>query len=278
MNGHQSHVRQPVVAGMFYAENPVTLRSDIEYFLSHASIPNLSERVYGIVVPHAGYVYSGQVAAHAYRLLQKQQFDTAVLIGPSHREYYDGISVYTGRSFLTPLGEVPINERLRNKLLTSTSLVTASVIGHRAEHSLEVQIPFLQVVAPEASILPLVIGNQSEQLSLSLADALAEVCKDENVIFIASSDLSHYHPYEEAKSLDSRVIEYLKKFDPDLWLQEFDRGNLEACGGAPVGIVMKVAKELGAVRTEILTYSNSGDVSGDKSGVVGYVAAAFLGE
>lgn len=270
----------PVVAGMFYPEDGAELHRNVEQYLS--AVPKLtgSGKVYGLVVPHAGYVYSGKVAAYSYARLQQQHFTTAIVIGPSHREYFDRVSVYPGTAFRTPLGDYLINEALREKLLKHSNAFVASAIGHRAEHSVEVQVPFLQVLAPDATFLPLVMGTQTKELCNEVAQALITVCSGEkDVVLFASSDLSHYHPYEKAVAIDSRLIEqYLLPFDFENWMDEFEADGLEACGAGPIGVVMKVSRALGASHVEVLKYNNSGDVSGDMSGVVGYVAAAFVGE
>ncbi len=270
-------IRLPVVAGMFYSDDSSILTNEIQEYLVRAKPQKISGRIYGVVVPHAGYMYSGQTAAFAYKALQQQISDTYLLIGPSHREMFDKISVCASSSFRTPLGDYPINDTLRKKILDSSEQVLMSTIGHRAEHSLEVQVPFLQTIAPKASFVPLSMGVQTRELCSELADALTVVCKNESVVCIASSDLSHYHPHNEAVKIDSKLIEYIKMFDVEQWFRAFERGEFEACGAGPIGVVMSVSRNLGATHAEIFSYTTSGDVSGDMSAVVGYLAAAFVG-
>ncbi len=138
------------------------------------------------------------------------------------------------------------------------------------------QIPFLQTVLKNIPIVPVVIGNQSAALCTLLGKALAQIGKERNLLFVASSDLSHYHPYEEAVALDQHVLDCVQTFDPELWISKFEAEDLEACGGGPIAAVMSASKQLGATKAEILHYCNSGDTSGDTSGVVGYLAAAFV--
>ncbi|MCX7983987.1 MAG: AmmeMemoRadiSam system protein B [Bacteroidetes bacterium] len=278
MNNQNKWIRKPVVAGMFYDEQPDILRSEIERYLRNVPHTQHVGKLYGLIVPHAGYVYSGQTAAYSYRLLQKQLCDRIVVIGPSHREYFNNASVYPGCAFRTPLGDYGIDEQLRTRLLEQSVLIQCSEMGHRSEHSIEVQVPFLQIVQPNVQFLPITLGNQSMELCVDLASALVRLCKNADVIFVASSDLSHYHPQRRAVEIDTNLLERLKQFEPEEWFIDFEAGSLEACGGGAIGVVMKVAKALGATRCEVLHYSTSGDVSGDYSGVVGYVAAAFLGD
>lgn len=278
MNTNNTTIRPPVVAGMFYEDRSELLRAEIEHYLKKVTHIHHHGKLYGLVVPHAGYVYSGQTASYGYRMLQEHVVDSIVVLGPSHREYFNGASVYPGKAFKTPLGEYRIDEALRAALLKESSIVCASDVGHRAEHSVEVQVPFLQIVQPSTQFLPLVIGNQQREICEDLARALVAVSKGKTVVFIASSDLSHYHPQRKAVSIDSSTIDMMKKFTIDEWFGRFESGAIEACGGGAIGVVMMVAKELGANRCEVLHYATSGDVSGDYSGVVGYVAAAFLGE
>ena len=174
--------------------------------------------------------------------------------------------------------QYPIQQELREELLHFSTEFIDSAIGHRTEHSIEVQIPFLQTVLRNTPIVPIVIGNQSAFLCTLLGKAFAQIGKGRNLLFVASSDLSHYHPYEEAVALDKHVLDSVETFDPDLWMSKFEAEELEACGGGPIAAVMSASKQLGATKAEILHYCNSGDTSGDISGVVGYLAAAFIQE
>jgi AmmeMemoRadiSam system protein B len=269
-------VRAPAVAGMFYERSPVALRKNIDEMLNRVQLPKVKGTVRAVVSPHAGYVYSGFTAAHAFKLLEGKKYDCVIAVGPSHREYFDGISIYPGDAYETPLGKVPINHEVRSELLQGEKNIVASVAGHRTEHSLEVQLPFLQRVLEEFSIVPIVMGDQRRQLCEQLSVALARVMANKNVLLVASSDLSHFHAYDEAVLLDKRVIQAVERFDSDVFIDELEKKSFEACGGGPIAVAMKTAQLVGANRAEVLHYCNSGDVTGDKSGVVGYLAAAFM--
>ncbi|MDI6765280.1 MAG: AmmeMemoRadiSam system protein B [Bacteroidota bacterium] len=273
-------VRQPVVAGMFYPVNPRTLENEIGQMLSKAAInPSASVRhgnLIAIIVPHAGYVYSGLTAAHAYKLLQQTSFDTVVIISPSHREYFQGISVYSGDVYRTPLGDIAIDEDIREKLVKDDKLIEASTHGHTAEHAIEVQLPFLQKVLKNFKIVPIVMSDQGSELCYHLADRLAEVLKDKKALIAASTDLSHYHTAYEADKLDKIVIDDVAHFDYKKLSKDLETERAEACGGGPVVAALRAAKKLGANHVEILHQCNSGDVTGDRDAVVGYLSAAVL--
>jgi MEMO1 family protein len=272
----KKNVRAPAVAGMFYERSTAALRKNIDEMLNRVQLPKVEGTVRAMVSPHAGYVYSGFTAAHAYKLIEGRKYDCIIAVGPSHQEYFDGISIYPGDAYETPLGEVPINHAVRSELLQVEKNIVASAAGHRSEHSLEVQLPFLQRVIGEFSVVPIIMGDQRRQLCEQLSVALARVMTNKNILLIASSDLSHFHAYNEAVLLDKRVIQAVEDFNSDVFIDEWEKKSFEACGGGPIAVAMKTAKELGANRAEVLHYCNSGDITGDKSGVVGYLAAAFV--
>ena len=269
-------VRAPEVAGMFYEISPAALRKNIDEMLDRVQLPKVEGTLRAVVSPHAGYVYSGFTAAHAFKLLEGKKYDCVIAIGPSHREYFDGISIYSGDAYETPLGKVPTNHEVRSELLQGEKNIVASIAGHRAEHSLEVQLPFLQRVLKEFSLVPIIMGDQRRQLCEQLSVVLARVMANKNVLLVASSDLSHFHAYDEAVLLDKRVIQAVEHFNSDVFIDELEKKSFEACGGGPIAVAMKTAQQLGANRAEVLHYCNSGDITGDKSGVVGYLAAAFM--
>ncbi|MEK6756312.1 MAG: AmmeMemoRadiSam system protein B [Bacteroidota bacterium] len=271
-----ARVRQPAVAGTFYDGDPTVLRRHVDLLLDRAKEPNVQGTIKGLVSPHAGYMYSGSTAAVGYKLLKGKSYDSVVIVGPSHREFFNGASIYPGDSYRTPLGDVPIHEELRDELAKESGIVMLSEAGHRAEHCLEVQLPFLQRVLGEFSIVPIIIGNQRRESCLALGNALAKAAKGRNVLLVASSDLSHYHPYDEAVSLDRRVIAFVEALDENTLLEQLEEERIEACGGGSVVAIMRAAKLLGANRSQALFYCNSGDITGDKDAVVGYLSAAFL--
>lgn len=266
-------VRRAAVAGTFYPADADELQHHIADLMGQVRTRKLNGKIRGIVSPHAGYMYSGLTAAHAYAMLRGEKFDTVVVISPSHREFFSGVSVYSGQAYETPLGLVAVNARLRDALVESAYCIVASERGHRDEHALEVQLPFLQQVLPPFSLLPLVIGDQKRAVCIELGEALARVLKEENALLVASTDLSHFYNAQVAHALDSVMINDVREFNPDKLMRDLERQRTEACGGGPVVAVLTALKRLGVDKIEVLHRSTSGDVSGDYGSVVGYVSA-----
>jgi hypothetical protein len=221
-------------------------------------------------------MYSGQVAAYAYKLIEGKAFETVVVVGPSHRTLFKGASLYHRGGFRTPLGIVPIDEELSQKLMEKRKEIQFIPEAHAQEHSLEVQIPFLQTVLKAFKLIPIVTEPYwSWESCQSLATAIAETVRGKNVLLVASSDLSHFHSYEKAVGLDKIVLNHIEGFDPEGLNRDLRQGRCEACGGGPMISVMLAAKALGANKGKVLKYLNSGDVTGDRSRVVGYAAGVF---
>lgn len=273
-----AQVREPAVAGLFYENRPAELDREVKHYLGKTSGKALQGTVRGLVCPHAGFMYSGQTAAHGYAQLRGRSYDAVVIVGPSHREYFEGISIHPGSAFVTPLGPVPIHDAVRSEIAAHHPSIEISTVGHRAEHSVEVQLPFLQEVLTSFSFVPIVMGEQRKELCYLLADALVQAGRRFNLLLVASSDLSHYHPYDDAVRLDRSVVQYIESFETSAFMEKLEYNQAEACGGGPIVAVMKAASELGATRAHILHYCNSGDVSPRRDAVVGYVAAAFVQE
>jgi AmmeMemoRadiSam system protein B len=263
---------------MFYSGNPRALRRDVETMLEEAGerLPEWRGTIVGAVVPHAGYQYSGPTAAMAYKALASRDFDTAILIGPSHREYFGSSSVFPGDALATPLGEVAVDKDLSREIVARSDGLISSHSGHREEHAIEVQLPFLQVIRASARVVAITMGDQSPDRCTDLAGALAAVVSGRNVVLIASSDLSHYHPSAEAVRLDGLVTQQVRAFRPDLLLGELEHDRVEACGGGPIVTAMMAARASGASSAVILHECNSGDVTGDRASVVGYMSAIFI--
>ncbi len=273
-----STIRPPIVAGMFYPADAKTLKNMLEQLFQSAKPAQIQGEIVGLLSPHAGYPYSGQTAAYGYGLLHSGEYETVVIISPSHREFFDGISVYAGEAYSTPLGELPVDKEMRERLMKGEQIIECSNRGHREEHAIEVQLPFLQMKLGDIKILPIVIGNQVRSYCYHLAEKLGEAVKGTNTLLVASTDLSHYHPYDEAISLDNVVIDAITAFDDNCLMDILEMERAEACGGGPVVSVLAASKRLGATRAEILHHCNSGDMTGDRSAVVGYVSAAMVRE
>ena len=268
-------IRESVIAGSWYPGNASRLQQEIQAYLSQASVADFKGQLIALISPHAGYRYSGQVAAYAYKTLEMHKCDTVVVIAPSHRAYFKGVSVYDRGGYRTPLGVVPLDRELVAALKQRESRISYVAKAHSQEHSLEIQLPFIQVVMPEGKLVPLVMGDQGFDTCQWLAQALAHCIRDKSVVVVASSDLSHFHPYNEAKRLDQVVVDRVNEFDPRGLSNDLAGGKCEACGGGPMVTAMLLARELGANKSRVLHYANSGDVTGDHSGVVGYMAAAL---
>jgi len=267
-------IRESIADGSFYPGDPDILHGQINEFLDNTESSDI-ENIKAIVCPHAGYIYSGQIAAYSYRQIAGKKFDSIFIIAPSHSEYFNFISIYNGNAYRTPLGLVYIDKERAKILADKSSAIELSAYGHRDEHSLEVQLPFLQVLFEDIKIVPIVIGQQNSRNIKELGNAIGNLFKNENILIVASTDLSHYHPYDIAVTLDKKVEKLVNNFDPEKLMLEFLRNNAEMCGGGPVISAMIASKIMGANCSKILNYKNSGDVSGDRSAVVGYLSAAF---
>ena len=269
-------IREPAVAGAFYPDNPEVLSRDVKRYLENAKKEKLEGEIVALISPHAGYMYSGQVAAYAYKLIEEKVFDSVVVVAPSHRALFKGASLYDRGGFRTPLGIVPVDLELSKKMMERRKEIQFLPEAHSQEHSLEVQIPFLQVALKSFKLVPIVMEPYwSWETCQHLASAIAEAVKGRKVLLIASSDLSHFHSYEEAVRLDKIILNHIDRFDPEGLSRDLKNGSCEACGGGPIISIMLAAKALGANRGKVVKYLNSGDVTGDRSRVVGYGAGVL---
>lgn len=277
-------VRQPAAAGTFYPANPDELsRSVRELSIWESGQPRPTGQLVALISPHAGYVYSGKIAGQGYSLLSSGQFERVIVISPSHVEAFRQSSVYKGRAYETPLGTIPVDSEFCQKLVAESKTVILSDIGHRTEarmrgeHALEVQLPFLQARLGAFQLVPIVMGDQSYENCLALGKALAKLVVPGRDLIVASSDLSHFHPYHEAVALDQKVVRAVNRWDYMGLSENLERRQWEACGGGPIVAAMIAAERLGANQAVTLKYANSGDIpQGDKSRVVGYLSAALM--
>jgi AmmeMemoRadiSam system protein B/AmmeMemoRadiSam system protein A len=235
----------------------------------------VDEAPLALVSPHAGYVYSGPIAAFAYRAVQGRSYDTVVVIGPSHRDAFTGLSVYDTTRFDTPLGSIPCDRELIGRLVGAHPNIGYRPSAHRDEHSLEVQVPFLQRALETFKLVMVVAGGRDPEAELTLVEALVEYAKRKRVLVIASSDLSHYHGYAAANKLDAVAIASIAALDTPTLTRDVGAERAEACGILPVLITMEYVRRLGAKRGVLLKHANSGDTAGPKDQVVGYAALAF---
>jgi AmmeMemoRadiSam system protein B len=271
-----SPLRKAAVAGTWYPGTREGLAAAVDAHLAAAgdSPPDL-DRLVALIAPHAGLMYSGPVAGYAYRQLRHRDVDLVVLAGPSHFVGFEGVAIYRRGGFDSPLGIAEIDEECSSAMMQASSAIREHDAAHAREHSLEMQLPFVRRLLPESKILPLVMGWQTADTARALGDALATVLRGRRAVMVASTDLSHYKDRAAAAELDAVVIEHVRKFDPDGLQRALTRRPEHACGGGPAVAVMRAARALGAGDAVVLKYADSGDVSGDLSAVVGYLAAAF---
>lgn len=274
-------VRSAGVAGTFYPGNPNELKTTVDGFLAHAAVPAPRGAIVALIAPHAGYAFSGAVAAHSYAMLKGRPTHRVVVIAPSHFEAFSFTSVYDGDAYTTPFGRVAVDKEFAWKLVRLNPEIKLSSRGHAptsqgSEHALEVQLPFLQRALGDFQLVPIIMGDQSYQASRALGVALAELVRGTDTLIVASSDLSHYHPYEQAVNLDGKTLNAIQEWNYLAMSDNFQSRTWEACGGAPIIATMIAAERLGATRADVIKYANSGDVTGDRSRVVGYGAVALL--
>jgi len=267
-------VREPAVAGMFYPDNVDELKSNINSHLNDAQLDRKFEDVFGVVSPHAGYPYSGLSAAYAYNVLKDLVLETAIILSPSHREYFKGNSIYEGSAYRTPLGDMPVDKTLAVELADAGEFMFLGNNGHGSEHAVEVQIPFLQLVKPEIKIVPVVIGDQNKVYIDSLAEALSKIM-NKNRVIITSTDLSHFHKKSDADYLDTIIEKHIDNFNYDSLQSDLEKRTCEACGGGGIVAMMKAAEICGYNHSNVLSRTDSGDTSGDNSSVVGYLSAVI---
>ena len=267
-------IRPAAVAGTWYPGSANALADAVDRHLAGAATQDLDGELIALIAPHAGLMYSGPVAAHAYRLLRDRTFDVVVLVGPSHFVSFDGVAAPAADAFETPFGMMAVDSDVVQTLV-HTGAVQKFAPAHAREHSLEMQLPFLGRVLPGVPIVPLVMGHQTRQTAAAVAGALASTLRMRKPLLVASTDLSHYHDAATASRLDAIVLDHVARFDADGLQQALDLQPEHACGGGPTVAVMRAASQLGARDSVVLDYADSGDVSGDKSRVVGYMAAAL---
>jgi AmmeMemoRadiSam system protein B/AmmeMemoRadiSam system protein A len=280
---NKTKVRKPMVAGGFYPADPTELKSVIDQFLENSKIHSISGQVQAIIAPHAGYIYSGHVAAEGYAILKGKDIKRVVVISPTHIEAFRGAAIYDGDAYETPLGIIPVDKEFSDQLSKKNNLLILSSKGHetkrmgRGEHALEVQLPFLQRSLGDFKLVPIIMGDQEYETCRALGLALADLIQDDKTLIVASSDLSHFHSYDEAKRLDSKVTSSVQEWDYFNLHRNLQSGLCEACGGGPIISAMIATESNGANEARLLKYANSGDIpNGDKSRVVGYASIALI--
>jgi len=269
--GCAENIKEPSVAGKFYPSDKKELKEAVGSFLSKVQKGKRDGRLIAIISPHAGYRYSGQVAAYGYQEIKDSGIQKVILIGSSHHAGFKGASVYTKGSFRTPIGDIKINEKLAESLLNGNADVMFNPGAFEKEHSIEVQLPFLQTVLKDFTIIPILVGSPTKHTYEHLISRLTEIL-DEKTLIIASTDLSHYHDYHKAIEMDSRMISAIERLSVIDAGQLLKDGTAEMCGAFPVIIAMEIARRQGANLGVLFKYANSGDVSDGKDHVVGYAS------
>lgn len=273
--------RPAAVAGSWYPASPAALSAAVDRFCAAVPATAPLASVVALITPHAGLVYSGGVAAHAWQAAARASSpDLVVLVGPSHYVWFDGVSVWPAGAFDTPLGPIEVDEAAARALLAHR-VVVDDRRAHAREHALEMQLPFVARLLPGVLIVPLVMGEQTPPTLAGLADALVATCRGRRALLAASTDLSHFFDADTASTLDSRTAALVEAFDDEGLLEALEAcppgesGRYVMCGGGAAVAVMSAARRLGATRAVTLVRAHSGDVSGDHSRVVGYLAAVF---
>lgn len=267
-------IRNPVVSGQFYPESPDQLKTMIKRMVAEKAV---KKTVIGLVLPHAGYIYSGPVAAAA---ISKIEFkDTFIIMGPNHTGRGKPLSIMTEGRWKTPLGEVEIDCELGKRILAISSHLEEDNVAHQYEHSIEVQLPFLQYFKKDIRIVPIILAYSSGAIYKEIGKELAKAVKELNkeVIIIASSDMTHYEPQESARRKDDKAIKAILDLDEDELLKRVDELKISMCGYAPVVSLISAAKELGVTGAELVKYQTSGDTAGDYTSVVGYAGIIIKG-
>jgi MEMO1 family protein len=280
-------IRPAAVAGRFYPQAPDSLRLAVQGFLKDA-LPRAVKKPIALVVPHAGYLFSGQIAGDGFKQVEGESYETVVLLGPNHTTPgFQKIAVYNGRAFQTPLGTAEVDRPFVKALLTACIDCTVDDRVHKDEHSIEVQIPFVQILFPKARIVPVIVSSADPALCARFGEALAAVMKTRRTLIVASSDLSHYPSASQAEDVDQKILTAMTRLDPPGLKSAMEAQmsrkipNLAtcACGEAPILAAIEAARRLGAQGARVISYAHSGDTAlGESSRVVGYGAVVMTGE
>ena len=277
-------IRKPAVAGLFYELDPDSLRKQIEWCFKHklgpVSIPVLGSKrdIKGVIAPHAGYIYSGPVAAHTYHEIAEDGFpETFIILCPNHTGMGSGVSTMNKGSWETPLGLADIDSEFADLMIQNAKIIDSNPDAHIKEHSAEVQLPFLQYFNTDFQFVPVTMWMQDIETSTEIGNSIQKTASElgRDVVVIASTDFTHYQPQNVAQTQDMQVIDAIKAMDEKLMINRVAQLNVSMCGYGPVAATMVAVKKMGAKNCEVLKYATSGDTTGDKSSVVAYASAVF---
>ncbi len=273
-------IRPSPIAGTWYEGRPKALAAEIDHYLDQAELPELPGKVIAVIAPHAGHRYSGPVAGYAFAAVRSLKPELVAVISPMHHPYFEPLLVTAHAAYATPLGEIPLDKQAVSALDTALRAELAfglSPVSRDPEHSLEIELPFLQrALGGEFKLLPVMVREQSPKVSKKLGKALAQVLEGQNALLVASTDLSHFYTQDEANAYDAEMLRCIESFAPESIFAAERSGKGFACGHAAVAAVLWAARELGADTIKVLHHATSGDVTGDYSQVVGYGAAVVL--
>jgi predicted class III extradiol MEMO1 family dioxygenase len=291
------HIRRSAVGGSWYPGDPARLAAAVDSHIAAAAVEPLPHPPRALIAPHAGLMYSGPVAAFAYKAARATRYRAVILIGPSHFVPFHGVAAWSEGTWETPFGPVAVDSAIANRIRAQSDEVIDLAAAHGREHSLEMQLPFVAHLMPGTPIVPLVMGHQTRRTAFALGDAIAAALEPAasgapdagdvshrqgagdagggEILLVASSDLSHYEDARRAAVLDAIVLERVEALDAEGLMSALEREPRHACGGGPMVTVLHAARQLAASSARVLRYADSGDVSGDKSAVVGYMAAAI---
>ncbi len=270
-------VREPAVSGAFYPADPKELDSLINQYMNNAQEVPVGENIIGLVVPHAGYAFSAKTAAVGYKSVAKNKYDVVIIMAPSHRDPINGATIFPGDAYKTPLGNILIDKNLSDELVQSCQYIKYSNFGHTEEHAVEVQLPFIQKIFPDTKFIPIVVGQYNWNMCNMIGKSIAKIVKDKKVLLIASSDLYHGDSYNNCNTIDTKTLAAITQFNPEQFCKGLIRDTYQACGGGPIVIMQVAAQDLGANTAKLLFHTNSGDVTGLKTGyIVGYGTVAVL--
>ncbi len=279
---NQIDIRPSPIAGRWYPADPGELAASVDGYIQQAQVPDIPGKILALISPHAGHIYSGPVAGYAFKTVLGARPERVIILSPYHAFHTGAILTSGHRSYQTPLGEVPIDQPIREKLsdaLLEAAGVELTRVRNDAEHAVEIILPFLQrSLASEFKLLPLMLRNQHPELMKTLGKFLASLIEDQKTLLVASSDLSHFHSAGKAKELDQTIIQAVQELDPDsLYLAERS-GKGSACGLGAIAAAIWAVKSSGKARSQVLRYAHSGDITGDRSSVVGYTSAVLTRE
>jgi AmmeMemoRadiSam system protein B len=275
-------IRQPVVAGQFYPGEKEELKNMIKSCFEHKFGPGTdstesSEKIFGVVCPHAGYVYSGPTACHSFKAISSQSPELAIIIGPNHFGVGKDAATMIDAHWQTPLGMVQVDSESAKQVAEISKFIEIDEYSHSQDHSLEVQVPMLQeILSNDFQILPIILRSQDMETAIDVGNAVAEIAKKKNAIIVASSDFTHYEENSFAHQQDKALIEPILEMDVERFYQVLNERRVTACGYGAMASAMIACKNLGAKKGKLLSYATSGDVSGDTESVVGYGAIKFV--